>query len=147
MNNEQNQQDEQKNNWENARENWARWEEQERKKDWDKWNSDSSKSSYYNQPTHPPFDQGFSIASMVCGFLSVTLGCCYLSLPLGAMGILFAILCRRRNRPLNGNCRIGLMLGIFGCIYGVFSLIYLFTHVPEQLSGAANLYQMNQIIP
>mgnify|MGYP001080550752 FL=1 len=138
---------EQKNNWENARENWARWEEQERKKDWDKWNSDSTKSSYYNQPTHPPYDQGFSIASMVCGFLSVTLGCCYLSLPLGAMGILFAILCRRRNRPLNGNCRIGLMLGIFGCIYGVFSLIYLFTHVPEQLSGAANLYQMNQIIP
>lgn len=111
--------------WENARENWEKWEEQQAKKNWDKWNSDASHSSYYNQPTHPPYDQGFSIASVICGLLSITLSCCPLSLPLGAMGILFASLCSRKNRPLYGNSRMGLYMSIFGCIYGSVNLIYL----------------------
>ncbi|MDE6641492.1 MAG: hypothetical protein K2K63_13315, partial [Acetatifactor sp.] len=45
------------NGWENARENWDKWEEQQEKKNWDKWDSDASHNSYYNQPTHPPYDQ------------------------------------------------------------------------------------------
>ena len=127
----QNGQDSQQNNssqngWENARENWDKWEEQQKKKNWDKWDSDASHSSYYNQPTHPPYDQGFSIAAFVCGLLSITLSCCPLSLPPGAMGILFAALCSRKNKPLNDNCRIGLSLSIFGCVIGTASLIYLF---------------------
>ncbi len=113
-----------RNDWENARENWEKWEEEQEKKNWDKWNSNASQSSYYNQPTHPPYDQGFSIASIVCGILSITLGCCSLSLPLGAMGILFAVLCRRKKRPMNNNCGTGLCLSIFGCIYGSVNLVY-----------------------
>lgn len=124
MDNDQNGQNKQSNDWENARENWEKWQEQERKKDWDKWDSNASKSSYYNQPTHPPYDQGFSIASMVCGFLSVTLTCLpYLSLALGSLGILFAVLCSRRKKALNGNCRFGFCMGIFGCLYGFIGLI------------------------
>lgn len=123
-------QDPQQNNdsrdsWENARENWDKWEEEQKKKHWDKWDSNASHSSYYNQPTHTPYDRGFSIASVVCGLLSITLGCCSLSLPLGAMGIIFAVLCSRKNKPLNGNNRLGLYLSIFGCLYGTVSLIYL----------------------
>lgn len=116
--------------WENARENWEKWEEQQRKKDWDKWDSDASHSSYYNQPTHTPYDQGFSVASVVCGLLSIVLSCCPLSLSLGAMGILFASLCSRTNRPLCGNSRMGLYLSIFGCIYGTANLMYLIIHNP-----------------
>lgn len=111
--------------WENARENWEKWQEQQEKKNWDKWDSNASHSSYYNQPTHTPYDQGFSIASLVCGFLSITLGCCYLSLPIGALGILFAVLCSRRNKPMNSNGRMGLYLNVFGCIYGTFTLLYM----------------------
>ena len=65
---------------------------------WDRWNSNASNSSYYNQPTHRPYNQGFAIASLVLGLLSVTLGCCGLSIPLGAMGILL----RRGNLSAPG---------------------------------------------
>lgn len=131
-----------RNGWENARENWEKWEEQQEKKNWDKWDSNASHSSYYNQPTHTPYDQGFSIASIVCGMLSITLGCCSLSLPLGAMGILFAVLCRRRNRPLNGNCRMGLYLSVFGCIYGAVNLVY---QVLRSLNDPVFMQQMQLI--
>lgn len=140
-------QDQQQNNegregWENARENWDKWQQEQERKNWDKWDSNASHSSYYNQPTHPPYDQGFSIATLVCGLLSITLGCCYLSLPIGALGILFAVLCSRRNKPLNSNCRMGLYLSIFGCIYGIVSLIYT---ILKSIQNPAFLQQMQQI--
>ena len=51
----------------------------------DRWNSSASNSSYYNQPTHRPYGQTFSIASAICGLLSMTTSCTIiLSLPLGA---------------------------------------------------------------
>lgn len=135
MDNNQNGQDNRKNDWENARENWDKWQEQERKKDWDKWNSNASQSSYYNQPTHTPYDQSFSIASMACGFLSVTLSCCgYLSVSLGAMGILFAFLCSRKKKRLNSNCRFGVCLGIFGCVCGISNLILSYSQAADRLS-------------
>lgn len=139
----QNEQDNQQNDWENARENWDKWQEEQKKKDWDKWDSNASHSSYYNQPTHPPYDRGFSMASMVCGVLSATLGCCYLSIPFGAMGILFAVLCRRRNKPLNANCRMGIYLSVFGLLYGIFALWYLFSHEMAQLQYPVYLNQLN----
>ena len=140
-------QDQQQNNdsrdgWENARENWNKWEEEQEKKHWDKWDSNASHSSYYNQPTHTPYDQGFSIASVICGLLSITFGCCSLSLPLGAMGILFAVLCSRKSRPLNNNCRMGLSLSIFGCIYGTVSLIYLIARYIKDPSIIQQISQM-----
>lgn len=135
MDHNRNGQDNQNNDWENARENWERWQEQERKKDWDKWDSNASKSSYYNQPTHTPYDQSFSLASLICGFLSVTLSCCgFLSISLGAMGILFAFLCRRNKKKLNSNCRYGFFLGIFGCAYGIVNLVLSYTRALAQLS-------------
>lgn len=142
-------QDQQQNNdsregWENARENWDKWEEEQEKKHWDKWDSNASHSSYYNQPTHTPYDQGFSIASVVCGILSITLGCCSLSLPFGAMGIIFAVLCRRKNKPMNSNCRLGLYLSIFGCGYGAVSLISLIIRTmndPALFQQIINMYE------
>ena len=65
----------------------------------DRWNSSSSDSSYYNQPTHRPYGQAFSVASAVCGLLSMTTSCTIvLSLPLGALGILFAVLAHRAKK-------------------------------------------------
>lgn len=135
----QNEQGNQREGWENARENWDKWQEEQEKKDWDKWNSNASHSSYYNQPTHPPYDQGFSLASMVCGILSVTLGCCGLSIPLSALGILFAVLCHRKKKPLNPNCRAGVFLSTFGLLYGIITLIYFFTHQDALLQSPAYL--------
>lgn len=135
------------NGWENAQENWAKWEEQQEKKNWDHWDSNASHNSYYNQPTHPPYDQGLSIAALTCGLLSITLGCCYLSLPLGAMGILFVVLCHRHNKPLNNNCRAALCLCVVGSIYGILLLLYAFSNYTAQFTGDAILFrqQLNQM--
>ena len=62
---------------------WNNWNQKDQGQ-WDRWDSSASNSSYYNQPTHRPYNQGFAIASLVLGLLSVTLGCCGLSIPLGA---------------------------------------------------------------
>lgn len=119
---------------------------QNQNNEWDRWNSGASSSSYYNQPTHTPYDQGFSIASLVLGLLSTTLGCCGISLPLGALGILFAILCYRRGKHLNSNARFGLCLSVFGCIYGIGIMIYtLFVQLPAMLQDPAYTSQLNQL--
>ncbi|MGN1196555.1 MAG: hypothetical protein ACI4TA_03035 [Acetatifactor sp.] len=125
QNNPENQQnDNQENNWENARDNWKAWEEQQEKKDWDHWDSNASHSSYYNQPVHTPYDQGFAKASLVMGFLATIFSCWGLSLPFGSLGILFAMLCKRKGRKLNSNCRTGLVLSVIGIVSGLLLIIY-----------------------
>ncbi len=112
---------------------------------WDRWDSNASNSSYYNQPTHTPYDQGFSIASLVMGILSVSLGCCGMSLPFGALGILFALLCYRKGKRLNGNARFGLYLSIFGCVYGAGVMIYSLLQLPAMLKDPTYVNQLNQL--
>ena len=91
------------NNW-----NGGNWNGNDRQ---DRWNSNASNSSYYNQPTHRPYGQSFSIASAVCGLLSMTTSCTIvLSLPLGALGILFAVLAYRAKKKINNTCVTGIIL-------------------------------------
>lgn len=100
----------------------------------DRWNSNASNSSYYNQPTHRPYGQGFIIASMICGALSVT-ACCtgILSLPLGALGILFALLTYRKGKKINGSAMTGIFLSVIGIITGVSMIIYSFYTLPQMM--------------
>ncbi len=140
------QQDNQRDGWENPRENWDKWQEEQKKKGWDRWNSNASNSSYYNQPTHKPYDQAFSIASLVLGLLSLTLGCCGISIPLGSLGILFAMLSYRKGKPMNSNSRFGLYTSVFGCVYGIVMIVYtLFVQLPVMLQDPAYVNQMNQL--
>lgn len=113
--------------------NWQRDNQQ-----YDRWNSSASNSSYYNQPTHRPYGQGFIIASMVCGVLSVT-ACCtgILSLPLGSLGILFALLTYRKGKKINGTALTGLTLSVMGIITGVSMLIYSFYTLPDRMRDPA----------
>lgn len=90
---------------------------------WDRWNSSASNSSYYNQPTRAPQGQKFILASFLCGLLSVTVCACGFSLPLGALGILFALLASRRGKPMDGVCRAGLTLSVIGTVMGVVIVI------------------------
>lgn len=107
---------------------------QNNQNNWDRWNSSASNNSYYNQPTHRPYGQGFLIASMICGVLSVT-ACCtgVLSLPLGALGILFALLTYRRGKKMSGSAMTGLVFSVMGIITGVSMLIYSFAMLPAML--------------
>ncbi|MGN0403231.1 MAG: hypothetical protein ACI4HQ_13365 [Acetatifactor sp.] len=145
----QNGQDKQQNNdhgdtWENARENWKNWEEQQEKKDWDHWDSNASHNSYYNQPVHTPYDQGFAKASLVMGFLAATFSCWGLSLPFGSLGILFAMLCKRKGVKLNSGCRTGLVLSVIGIISGIliiFYSVYMMLNNPEYMDQLNTITQ------
>lgn len=113
---------------------------------YDRWNSNASNSSYYNQPTHRPYGQGFIIASMICGVLSVT-ACCtgILSLPLGALGILFALLTCRKGKRMNSTAMTGIVFSAMGIITGVSMLIYSFYTLPDMMRDPAFRSQVDTI--
>lgn len=103
---------------------------------WDRWNSDSSNSSYYNQPTHRPYGQGFMVASGICGLLSITTCCAgILSLPLGALGILFAVLASRRGRKMSSTCVMGIVLSCIGIFSSVSMIVYSFSMLPTLMEN------------
>ncbi len=81
--------------------------------EWDRWDSNASNSSYYNQPTHKPYGQAFITASLVCGFLSITLSCA-IPFVVSALGILFALLTYRKGKKMVHAARMGLTLCIIG---------------------------------
>lgn len=61
-----------------------------------------------------PEPNGFASAALVLGILSLALCCCcYLSIPLGALGILFAVL-SKRDSQMAGRAKAGLGLSIAG---------------------------------
>lgn len=116
---------------------------------WDRWNSNASHSSYYNQPTHRPYGQAFIIASLVCGLLSITIGFCGIALPLGALGILFAMLVYRKGKRLDNTCKAGLILSSLGCGMGILLIIYIRILTPlllqQELRNPAARQQMEYV--
>jgi predicted membrane protein len=63
---------------------------------------------------------------MVCGIASVTLCCTgVLSLPLGALGILFAILSRRLGKSMSPASIAGIVLSCTGIVFGLMTCGYL----------------------
>ena len=111
---------------------------------WDRWNSNASNSSYYNQPTHRPYGQAFSVASAVCGLLAVTTCCTViLSLPLGALGILFAVLARRKGRRMSTACVTGLTLSMIGLASAVLLMVYSFILLPVLMKNDSFRLQLD----
>ena len=113
---------------------------------WDRWNSNASNSSYYNQPTHRPYGQAFSVAAAVCGLLSATTCCTViLSLPLGALGILFACLAHRKGKRMNSACITGLTLSIVGLASALILMIYSLFMLPVFMKNESFRNQLNTI--
>ncbi len=70
----------------------------------------------------------FSIASMICGILSILVCCCgFLSLPFGALGILFALLARRKGQSISGMSIAGIVTSAIGMVCGVAFLVLSFS--------------------
>lgn len=112
----------------------------------DRWNSNASNSSYYNQPTHRPYGQTFSIASAVCGLLSMTTSCTIiLSLPLGALGILFAVLAHRTKKKMNSTCVTGIALSCVGLTTAISMIVYSFVMLPSLMQNDAFRNQVNAV--
>lgn len=94
------------------------------------WNNGYNNNNIYgsyNNAGYPVRQKtsGFSIASLTLGIASIVT-CCFgvLSIPLGALSILFAILSRRKNSGMPGMSIAGICTSIFGMLLGGFLLFY-----------------------
>lgn len=106
----------------------------------DERKTESAPESYYHDITTPPaagedryyeiFDKtkhktrGFSVAAMTLGIISV-LCCCFgwAGLVLGIAAIVFSVVSRVTLGYFDGMCIAGLILGIFGVVFGTSMVI------------------------
>lgn len=98
-----------------------------------------------NMPQEDPRYRGLSIASMVCGICSLVMCCTgILSIPAGALGILFALLTRKSGQRMNTMCVAGIWLSCVGLALGIFitvsSMITVFTD-PAYYNMLDQMYQ------
>lgn len=86
-----------------------------------------SSSDNINTTPQENSTSAFSIASMVCGIIAM-LACCagILSLPFGALSILFAALSKRRGKNMPGMSIVGIWLGCVGILLGILMTVYSF---------------------
>lgn len=85
--------------------------------------------------------RGFALASMILGTSSILLCCtCLLPLPLGALGMLFAILSRRRARSMTGVGVVGMVTSIIGMTMGIVITAYLAAMVSMALNPSTRHY-------
>lgn len=101
----------------------------------------NNESSYQNEQEYAfqmvtkngkPKTKGWAVASMVLGILSVVC-CCFgwSGILMGAGAIILAIVSRRNLGYFDGMTIAGLILGIFGFVFGATVLIYTLTLPPE----------------
>ena len=105
-----------------------------------KKSADSAPESYYHDITAPPTEgedryyeifektkhktRGFSVAAMTLGIISV-LCCCFgwVALVLGVAAIVFSVVSRVTLGYFDGMCIAGLILGIFGVVFGTSMIV------------------------
>ncbi len=101
------------------------------------------------QDNNTPSDSGaqirsthaFALASMIFGITSILLFCTgLLPLPLGALGMLFAILSRRRAKPMSGASVTGMVTSLIGMALGIVIMAYLAAMVSMALNPATRHY-------
>ena len=96
-------------------------------------------------PQVDPKYRGLSIASMVCGICSLVMCCTgILAIPAGALGILFAMLTRKKEQRMNNMCVAGIWLSCVGLALGIFitisSIVTVFTD-PSYMNMLDQMYQ------
>ncbi len=82
----------------------------------------------YNYPFpqyQPEASDRFATTSMILGMLSLLLLCgLYLSVPIGALGILFYLLGKRKDKGVSVPARVGLLASSVGLIVGTVIMIF-----------------------
>ncbi|MDR2043456.1 MAG: DUF4190 domain-containing protein [Clostridium sp.] len=106
---------------------------------------DSSKSPYYNQPTFDPHKKdAFSIASLVLGILALLFACTvFLPIPLGSLGILFAVLSFRRKRPFPPFALAGSLLSGIALALSAALIVSSLAMLPKMLQEEAYRRQLD----
>lgn len=85
----------------------------------------------------------FAIASIVCGILAL-IACCMgiLAVPFGALGVIFAVLSKRKGQNMPGMSTAGIWLSCVGMALGILFTIYSFYIV---FNTPAMLEEVNRI--
>lgn len=99
----------------------------------------------YSNQQPPYFDKrssGMATAAMILGIIGLSLVCCpYVSIPCGALAIIFALLSRGGERTCSTRGQTGLILGILGLSLGIlftiFALLYSFVLSNEAAQNRA----------
>lgn len=91
----------------------------------------------YRQQAPRKKGSGFAIASVVCGICSVVLSCLGLSLPFGALGILFAILTCRRGKATDSMSIAGITTSCIGLFLSLIMIINVFIQFPRMMEDPA----------
>ncbi len=79
-----------------------------------------------------PKTKGWSVASLVLGILSVVCCCIgYAGIVFGIAAIAVSIISRRSLGYFDGMCIGGLLLGIFGTVFAIATLVVIAT-IPEE---------------
>lgn len=80
---------------------------------------------YIPQPQANP-NNGFAIASMICGIAGILLCCCYgAGAVVGIVGIVLAVMSKKQNAgKMSGMAIAGLVCGIIGVIFSAIWIIY-----------------------
>ena len=97
--------------------------------DWQNTNQNPSDQNNYNYENYgyPRRESGLALASMITGILSVITCCTGVScIPLGALGILFAVLSRKKDRRFSSMAIGGLFASILGLAIGALLLYFSF---------------------
>ena len=110
--------------------------------DWNNgYDNNQNSNSSYNEEEYAfqtlmrngrPKTVAWSVASLIAGIVSVV--CCSLGwtgIILGALAVIFAILSRRMLGYFDGRSIAGLVLGIFGFVFGVAIVIAINSLPPE----------------
>lgn len=105
---------------------------------------------YYNQGNVPP-KNNFANASLILGICSLVLLCTGIfSIPLGALGILFAVLSRRAGK-MNPGAKTGCILSLAGLLSGLFITLFayfsfIFTTIYDYMEKNPDNYDSNAIM-
>lgn len=93
-----------------------------------------------------PKQNPFVTATLITGLLSLLSICTgILPLPLGALGILFAILSHRKGQRLETPAFVGLLSSIIGMAVALAMLIMSFVTLPSMLRNDTYREQLNSI--
>lgn len=88
----------------------------------------------YRQPSPAPRRNPFTIASLILGICSLVTVCtAILPLPLGALGILFAILSYRKGQRMDAMAVTGIATSCLGLAFSVLFYGALFAMLPSMM--------------
>jgi hypothetical protein len=98
--------------------------------------TDSTNSSYYNQPTYGPFRRDlFATASFVLGLSALVMICTgIMPFPLGSLSILFGAFSYRKGKPISQLVLFGVAASVVGMICAIPLLVSAYIYI-QKLQG------------